>query len=504
MMTPHRLRSSARRDEGVSLVLSLLFMLVLSALGTAMLVLSRSETLSSVNYRMMSQARFGAESGVHKAAHFLLNSYTVPGSVSDLTANYNTTVTPVTYGGQPVVLSALADVTATYPLAGTQAAFASAAQGSLPVGDATVQYSASATMLSMRTVIPYASITPVVVQTWQLTARGTIEGARSAVVEVSAVIERHVLPTFNYGLFAVFPGCGALSFSSGNTITDSYDSANITLVSGLPVTTPSGGHVGTNGNLTEGGQSIVRGKLSTPRSGVGNCRSGAVTALDANGQATVQDGLVKLPQALSFADPDVPSPLPPTTSVVLAGSSNCASIPLSSGSCSMTTPVAGVTAITLTPNAGTPMPLPSIQVTAGNTLVLNAGTYDINSLKLVGNSILRVGSGPVILNVAGTSEATPIDLEGGSVTNTSFISTNFRILYAGTGTLKLTGGAVQTASVYAPKAAARVAGGAHLFGGIVAYTVTATGGAKIHLDKQLSNVFSVGPQMMSVFTWKEQ
>ncbi len=48
------LRRSPSSDDGIAMVLSLLFMLLLSALGTAMLVLSRSETLSSVNYRLMS------------------------------------------------------------------------------------------------------------------------------------------------------------------------------------------------------------------------------------------------------------------------------------------------------------------------------------------------------------------------------------------------------------------------------------------------------------------
>src|SRR6187549_2148217 len=101
------LRRSSAGDEGIAMVLSLLFMLLLSALGTAVLVLARSETLSSVNYRMMSQARFGAESGVHKAANFLINTYTQPGTGSDPMSNYNTAVSPVTYNGQPVVLSAL-------------------------------------------------------------------------------------------------------------------------------------------------------------------------------------------------------------------------------------------------------------------------------------------------------------------------------------------------------------------------------------------------------------
>ena len=113
-----------RSDDGIAMVLSMLFMLLLSALGTAVLVLSRSETLSSVNYRMMSQARYGAESGVHKAAHFLINSYTLPvtGSSNDPLSNYNLTVTPVTYNGQPVVLSALSGVAANYPYAAAQTA----------------------------------------------------------------------------------------------------------------------------------------------------------------------------------------------------------------------------------------------------------------------------------------------------------------------------------------------------------------------------------------------
>jgi len=102
-----RLQARGNDDEGIALVLALLFMLALSSLGAAVMVLSRTETLSSVNYRMMSQARYGAESGVHKAAHFLLNSYALPGSVADPLVNFDTTVTPVRYLGQPVVLSTL-------------------------------------------------------------------------------------------------------------------------------------------------------------------------------------------------------------------------------------------------------------------------------------------------------------------------------------------------------------------------------------------------------------
>lgn len=501
MRIPPTLRRSIAGDDGIAMVLSLLFMLLLSALGTAMLVLSRSETLSSVNYRMMSQARFGAESAVHKAAHYLINSYTLPGSGSDPLSGYDATQSPVLYSGQPVVMSAFSDVTGNYPVSAAQAAFASEAQGSLQAGEVEVLYSASATLLSMRTVVPYASAGTQLVQTWRLTGRGLVEGARQAEVEVSAVIERHIVPTFTYGLFATYPYCDALYFSGGTTV-DSYDSSSITLVNGLPRTTPSGANIGTNGSLTQGGGAGVRGSLSTPRSGVGNCRDGAVTALDLNGNAVIDDGLVKLAQRVAFQAPDVPSPLPPTTTTTINGSTPCSGVPISSGACTITYPTMGVGSVTLDPQ-GTNMALDNVNVTAGATLTLKAGTYFINSLKLTGNSKVVVASGPVILNFAGVDQGIPADFAGGAIINTTFIPGNFRVLYAGTGTLKLTGGTTTSAAVYAPNADAEISGGAHYFGAVVAETIKLTGGVKMHVDRQLREFFSVGPQMMSVFTWKE-
>jgi Tfp pilus assembly protein PilX len=503
MTLPSSSHRTSGSDAGIAMVLSLLFMLLLSALGTAMLVLSRSETLSSVNYRMMSQARYGAESGVHKAAHFLLNSYTKP-TTSEL-ATFDITQSPVRYSGQSVVLSSLSGVTANYPVVGTQTAFATATTGSIQVGDATVLYTASATLLSMRTVIPYASITPVVLQTWRLTARGNIQGARAAEVEVSAVIEQRAVPTYTYGLFAIDKNCGAMEYT-GNVTTDMYDSSNITWISGKPQATPTGGHVGTNGNLTVGGSSTIRGSLSTPRVGVGNCASGAVTAYDYQGNAQITGGIVKLPQEVVFSDPTALSPLPGTTEVNLNSSSTCSEVPIAygNGECSITTPVAGVNAITLTPPLGGEMRLPNMHVTSGATIVLNGGVYNINSLQLTGSSKVRVGTGgSVVLNFAGVGQSQPADLENGQIINTSFNPANFRVIYAGTGILKMTGGSTTAASVYAPKAYTMVSGGADYYGAIVSNKIFFGGGSKLHRDKKLEEYFSVGPQMMSVFTWKQ-
>ena len=95
-----------RSDDGVALVVVLLLTVALSAIGASLLMLAQTDTYTSMNYRMMSQARYGAESGVLKAVNYLTQTYQSPGYAGDPLANYNMTVSPVTYNGQPVVLSA--------------------------------------------------------------------------------------------------------------------------------------------------------------------------------------------------------------------------------------------------------------------------------------------------------------------------------------------------------------------------------------------------------------
>src|SRR5207245_9836047 len=118
----------------------------------SLMFLSQTETYASMNYRLMSQARYGAESGVHKAVNYLLNTYTAPGSVGDPITAYDLTKSPVTVvaNGQAVVLSATSAVASNYPVAATQTAFLNQATGPLSAGNATIQYGAYATLLSMR------------------------------------------------------------------------------------------------------------------------------------------------------------------------------------------------------------------------------------------------------------------------------------------------------------------------------------------------------------------
>src|SRR5260370_3904333 len=124
-----------------------------------------------------------------------------------------------------------------------------------------------------------------IIQTWQITADGNIKAARKAQVEVSAILEQQGTPLFMYAAFATNNGCGALDFSGGAT-TNSYDSAGLNPVTGAPVYLNADGNVGSNGNLNENGSgTTVYGSMSTPRTGVGKCAVGGVTAWTDNGAA---------------------------------------------------------------------------------------------------------------------------------------------------------------------------------------------------------------------------
>ncbi len=475
------------KERGVALILALILLLVLSVMAVSLMFLSQTETWSSLNYRLMSQARDGAEAGVNAAVNFLLYSYTPPGGAGDALSNYTMTASPVTYSGRPVILSANTNKSSNYPVSSVQDSFNTAGHGGLTAGYTTVNYGAYATLLSMQQVTVYGSTTPATIQTWQITSDGSINGIRNAQVEVSAILERPITPVFTYAAFATSNGCSALTFGGGGT-TNSYDSS--TVVGGVASTQPYGGNVGTNGNLsTSGNPTTINGSLSTPRAGVGTCTANNVTAWTDN-QGTVTGGIVELPQPVNYPPPDPPSPAPPTTNVSL-NNGNCSSTPGCVGDKGTYTFVPG--------SYG------NVSLNGGATLHLTAGTYNINSLTESGQGKIVVDSGPVILNVAGSGvSGAVVDLTGGGVANASLAPTNFQILYAGTGTIKLKGGAQASGLLYAPNASFSFGGGGDWYGAVIGQTLTDMGGAAIHYDRKLKNTaFTVGNYMLDSFTWKK-
>src|SRR5262245_49135708 len=230
---PTRSRPALLHDErGVALALALFLMSALSVLAASMMFLSQTETYSSMNYRMMSQARYAAEAGVQRAGNFLFDpaQYAKSGTTNPLDplANYDFSTSPVKYNGNPVILSTIPGVVSNYPVAAVVTAFNNAAQGTLTVGNQRMTYRSAAKLISMQTFDPYGGSigTPGLVQTWEITSTGTLNGSRPATVEVVAYAEQPIWSANSYAAFATGNTCGAMAFNGDVTI-NSYDSSTL-------------------------------------------------------------------------------------------------------------------------------------------------------------------------------------------------------------------------------------------------------------------------------------
>ena len=510
---------SRKNEKGVALILVLILLLVLSVMAVSLLFVGQSETWASMNYRMMTQARYGAEAGINQAANFLQSaSYTAPTS-AQIAANFVTTASPVTYGGSAAALSTNTSIgSSNFPIATDQTNFASTATGSITSGNLKVTYKPYAKLLAIQSFTSYPSTAPAVVEKWEITSDGSISGVRNAQVRVSAIMERQKTPTFAYAAFATANGCSSLSFGGGGT-TDSYDSSALTTSGGV-ATPPStfsayGGNVGTNGNLDESGsKTTIYGSLSTPRSGTGTCSTSSVTALSQNGNASVSGGITELPQPVTYNTPPIPSPAPPTTAMTIGNTADCTGIPsctTSSGKKPSETYItAGTTSSTATSLGDVTIKgnlhfVPPSGTAAGATVYINA-----NSLTANGNPNIYIdpipGTSPpayaqIVVNVAA---AGTIDLTGSSLSNPSLVPADFQILYAGTNQITINGGSGAAALIYAPNAPFKLNGGGNLYGSVIANSVKDLGGGAVHYDRQLKTGFyQLGNYMLSSFNWQK-
>src|SRR5258707_15254126 len=153
------------------------------------------------------------------------------GTVTNPITAYNLTVSPVTLiaSTTPIVLGpTMNSLSANYPVGTVLTGFNTATQKSLTAGNTTVAYSVSAELLSMRSITECQNLQNLTAQLWKLTSHGDIGGARSAEVEVSALLESHVTPCYNYPGLATGTGCGSINFNGGGKL-NRYNSGHLTL-----------------------------------------------------------------------------------------------------------------------------------------------------------------------------------------------------------------------------------------------------------------------------------
>ena len=521
----------AHHERGIALVLALFLMSAMSVLAASLMFLSQTETYASMNYRMMSQARYAGESAVQKVSNFLLDTtqYHPPATVgTDLLTYYDRTKSPVVCNagapgctsGAPVVLSVAAGHPSNYPVAAVKTAFDTAAQGTLAAGSAQIGYSAYATLMHMQMFESYGG-GQAVVQTWQITGVGSLAGGRSATVEVVAVVETPKVPANSYAAFATANTCGAMYFH-GNVTVDSYDSRDV--LGYAHSHQDSGGDVGTNGNLQINGSVAVEGNLYSPRTGVGTCAAGAVNALSETGTADVTGSMIQLPTALTFPPPEF-SVIPPTNTVTinsaatLAGACMSLSVNLILGvNCFVD---AAAHSVRIDGN-GTDVTLPSVVIGGGYKLIIDGNNppQNVNINGLTGTGAVEINANlasdlgeAVVLKIAGknpdgTDMTVPFDLsqmswKQNSTSGHSLDSSALQIVYDGTAAIHMKGGNSQSAAVvYAPNASFELQGTQDLYGSVLARTITNAGNANIHYDRRLKTDFYVkGHPMMGTFTW---
>jgi len=529
-----------QNERGIALILALFLITALSILGASLMFLSQTETYASMNYRMGSQSRYAAEAGIQSVANYLLdtNKYALPSTalnpLDPITGVYDTTKSPVTLvaNNQPVVLSY--DTTkSNYPVAGVKTAFAAAAGGNLAAANQSLSYKTTATLVTMQEFDSFDG-TPSTIQTWSLVSDGGLTNSTKVTVEVSAMFETPKLPAYSMAAFATDNQCNALKLM-GNVATDSYNSVNLNGTT-TPPHDPFDGDLGTNGNLNaSGGSATIFGNLYSPRTGVGACSSGSVTALTETGAVLKNpDGTpkdpqqaIQLPKAVKFPTPTQPtfSPLPAVT-ISTPTAATCVQLGYVLGDVHCT--VSGNT-VTLTQPpmvGGVAQTLPTVTVQGGSgALVLTglgppAQRFDFNSIVeggqgLVGASVSAPSQG-VLVNIVGKDNtgadiAVPLDLQGGSgisplvgcATCSEFDASILQFVYAGTGEIKITGSSSAAASYYAPNAQGDLGGGADLYGAIVTKTLTEHGNMGLHYDRRLQQDFWIsGQPMTGTFSWK--
>jgi Tfp pilus assembly protein PilX len=456
-------RSSNQR--GMALVVVMLVLLILTTLAAALIYATQTEVQTSGNYKLVTQARYMAEAGSQSTITWLTNGYTSPANF----ASYDTTKSPVQYASNPVILSAMTGKSSNYPDATVQAAFNTALNAKSVPGVAGASYSTYATLLSMT---PASGVSWLggggVLQSWQITSSGSISGIRAANVQLQTTYENSGTPVAPLAVFATSASCPAITMTGGAK-TDSYDSSG----SYAATVQSTSGDLGTNGTLSvSGGSTIINGTAYLQTVTTGGCPA---TFSNSVGPGVVQ-ATVAMGGPRTFADPVYTNPSPALT----ASTNYNANQTLPPGNYS------------------------NIKVTGGKTLTLSPGTYNFNSLTLTGGSDITVNPpGQVVLEIAGAgSPSNALDLSGGSVVNGGGVLANFQIVYNGTGSINLSGGANSAAVVYAPNSPVSLTGGSPWFGAIVGNTFTDTGGAAVHFDRALlKNVQTVGPFVPVSFNW---
>ncbi len=297
-------------DSGLALVLVLLVLLMLTVLVGAIILLARTETMASYNYKITTQADFLAKAGIQEASNWLRSTryqavsqdqaggfYSVSstGSPYNLWTNDNSPVKCISTTNcgspnSPVQLIGISGTgTSNYPLSTVVTNFATDMSNFRIAGDETNSgtISINAVLLGYSTVniTTSSGVSAMPIETWRITSRASWTGTAGsgeavATVEEEATIQPVYIPSWGNSLYGY---CSVSMQGSSGVCTDSFNSdlgayggGNPTVASGgcdsnSPNVIKAGAGVGANGSVTVGSNVTVSGNVAIGTNPTPNC-----------------------------------------------------------------------------------------------------------------------------------------------------------------------------------------------------------------------------------------
>jgi Tfp pilus assembly protein PilX len=459
-------RNSKKAQHGVSLIISLFLLLLLSALAALLTVATNTEILATSNYRSMMQTRYAAEAGVQKTLNWFKYNYTPPPSYANLGTGSNPVVYPI--GSTTAVsLSGVNSGYSNFPTSGDVSSFYGALNGqSLASQGMSASYAVSAKLLRVNR----DPVTNANLETWQITSTGSTTSGNAKLQLVAELQRANGTSLFTYAAFTTSPACGGFYMDSG-VVTDSYNTASGGTYAGTHVNT--GGNIGSNGSIN-GGSDTIYGNVVSAKIGTGTpCTQGNP------GIAGAGNSIQTITRV------SVPTPV-------------------------YTLQTAPIATRALVNNEVLP---PGVygNLTSANgakTIHLTTGTYNFNTLTTSDALTFVLDSVPVTINFSGTgvtSSGKFINTGGPLTINTGGKPADCLIQYSGAGQLYTGdkfGGAF---AIDAPNASADIdSSSTPIFGALIFGTLSTRGGSVIHYDQNLQNSFATASTtQLTGYSWSK-
>lgn len=514
-------RTNRKKEQGISLLLAMLALLLMTAIAAGMMFMSSTEKSIDTNFKAEETAYFAARGGVEEVRDRMLptNTNTISPLLPASLPSAGGGVLYILQSG--VTMANVTSISSTNPLAddelchdwGTSAFGGMTYQPAnvrcvdLPAG--TAWYTPQQTTCTGGTpctvsVAPYSLEYKWVRVTQkanyssaytvdgsqpganQVCWNGTSEVARPTTIASCNAMTPNASPVYlvtalavmpsgarrivqqeiaqappvttpNDGYFATGTGCTALNIA-GNASTGSFNTG----AAGYTPTNPPSNVANSNGNVGANGSVAVGGSSTAVNGTIATNLPASLGACPANGVSKsgnpVMGPLAHLPNQYFPPVPPLPNPLPPQSNVTYRNT-------------------------TLGPGAYG-------NVTLQGSVALNGGTagnpavYTMNSLAFNGNANVTI-NGPIIINLAGVGQTTVLSMTGGSFSNNTYVPSNFQINYGGSGSMTIAGGTAAYAVINAPNAAISFHGGSNFYGSAVGATIDDQGGTGLYWDTSL-------------------